>query len=450
MSRRILVLALALSAMLGAGTAARAAVEIEAVTSPGGIKAWLVLDKSIPLTAMHFIFRDAGAVTDPAGKAGRASMVSALLDEGAGNLDSQAFQRQLENQSIQLSFSAGKDTFGGSLKTLNKYRANAVKLAALALSKPRFDAPAVARIRAQTLTGLKARSSRPGYVAGRVWSRAIYGDHPYARPVSGTQKSIAALTRDDLRAYVTNMLTRDRLIVSVVGDITAEELKPLLDRLFGALPAEGKRPALKSAPIPAKGALYVIEKQVPQSVVLFGQKGIARDDPDFYTAYVLNHILGGGSFTSRLYNEVREKRGLAYSVYTYLSPRKKGPLLAGQLSTANPRVAKSLEVLRAEWRRLAENGIDAEALKNAKSYINGSFALRFSSSKRIANLLATLQYHRLGRSYLQERKKFIDAVSGAEIRKLAKKLLDAKALTIVVVGKPDGVTASGPAPKVDF
>lgn len=449
MTMRAAVLAVVLAVLLGARSPAQA-VEIEEVVSPGGVKAWLVRDRSIPLMAMHFIFRDAGAVTDPTGKAGRANMVSALLDEGAGEMDSQAFQRRLENQSIQLRFSAGKDTFGGSVKALNKYRASAVDLAALALSKPRFDAQAVARIRAQILTGLKARSSRPGYIAGRVWSRAIYGDHPYARPVTGTQSTVAALKTEDLRRYVTDMLTRDRLIVSVVGDISANELKPLLDKMFGALPAKGKHPVLKPAPIPAKGALYVIDKAVPQSVVLFGQKGITRDDPDFYVAYVMNHILGGGSFTSRLYNEVREKRGLAYSVYTYLSPRKKGPLIAGRLSTANPRVAQSLEVLRAEWHRLAAEGVDAKALENAKRFINGSFALRFSSSDKIANLLATLQYHRLGRSYLQDRQKFIDAVSQSKIKKLAAKLLDAKALTVVVVGKPDSVTASGPAPKVDF
>ncbi|HAA90812.1 MAG TPA: peptidase M16 [Rhodospirillaceae bacterium] len=449
MSPRTLFLGLTIISLLGVSGPTQA-VEIKTVTSPSGIKAWLVQDRSIPLISMHFIFRDAGAATDPSGKEGRANMVSALLDEGAGKFDSQAFQRQLENQSIQLNFSVGKDSFGGSLKTLNKYRKSAVKLAALALAKPRFDAQAVARIRAQLLTGLKARSSRPGYVAGRVWSRAIYGDHVYSRPATGTQKSVVALKNEDLREYVSNRLTRDRLIVSVVGDISPEDLKPILDEMFGALPAKGKRSTLKKAPIPRKGAVYVIEKAVPQSVVLFGQRGIAREDPEFYTAYVLNHILGGGSFTSRLYNEVREKRGLAYSVFTYLSPRKKAPLLAGRLSTANARVAQSLKVLRAEWQRLAEHGVDALALKNAKSFINGSFALRFSSSDKIANLLATLQYYRLGRSYLKDRKKFINAVSRAKIKKLAKKLLDQSALTVVVVGKPDGVTASGPAPKVEF
>jgi len=426
------------------------AVKIETVVSPGGITAWLVHDPSIPLISMNFIFREAGASLDPKGKGGRANMVSALLDEGAGEMDSQAFQRKLENQSIQLSFNAGKDSFGGSLKTLNKYRDSAVKLTALALTKPRFDKDAVQRIRAQILTGLKSSSSRPGHIAGRVWSDAIYGKHAYARPVTGTQKSVAGISVDDLKGFVSESFSRDRLIVSVVGDITASELKPVLDKIFAGLPAKGPKRKIESANIPSKGALLVVKKPVPQSVVIFGQKGVTRSDPNFYVAYVMNHILGGGSFTSRLYNEVREKRGLAYSVYTYLSPREMAPLLAGRLSTANDRVADSIKVLRAEWRRMAREGVSEAELKNAKSFINGSFPLRFSSSDRIAGLLVTLQYYRLGTDYLNSRRQLMEAVSASQIKQLAKKLMDADALTITVVGDPKGVTATKKSPVLDY
>jgi len=365
-------------------------------------------------------------------------------------ITSQAFQRQLENQSIQLSFNAGRDTFGGSLKTLNKYRDNAIRLTTMALSKPRFDKDAVDRIRTQMLTGFKSRSSRPGYIAGRIWSQVIYGKHVYARPVGGTQKSVAKIKVADLKAFVSKWLTRDRLIIGVVGDITAAELKPILDNIFGVLPRVGERRALKKSNIPSKGALYVTRKPVPQSVVVFGQKGIVRKDPDFYAAYLMNHILGGGSFTSRLYNEVREKRGLAYSVYTYLSPRRLAPLLAGRLATANDSVAQSIKVVRDEWRRMATEGVSKDELKNAKSFINGSFPLRFSSTNRIAGLLVTLQYYQLGIGYLEDRENLINAVSQGDIKRLAKKGMDADALTFTVVGDPKGVTPTAEAPALDL
>ena len=370
------------------------AAKIESIKSSSGITAWLVHDPSMPLISMNFSFRETGASLDPEGKGGRANMVSALLDEGAGDLGSQAFQRQLENQSIQLSFNAGQDSFGGSLKTLNKYRDSAIKLTALALTEPRFDKDAVERIRAQILTGLKSRSSRPGYIASRVWSKAIYGKH--------AMHALLLVRRNLLKdccggfEIVRSGSFRATGLSSVVGDMTASELKPMLEKVFGGLPAKAPRRKIQNANLRSKGALIVVKKDIPQSVVMFGQKGVTRFDPDFYAAYVMNHILGGGSFTSRLYNEVREKRGLAYSVYTYLSPRRAAPLLAGRLSTANDRVAESLRVLREEWQRIAVKGVSEAELKNAK-FINGSF--RFAFQVRPDCRVTTRQYYRIGPDY---------------------------------------------------
>ena len=424
------------------------ATAIEEVSSPSGIKAWLVRDHSIPLISVRFIFRGSGAISDPHGKAGRASMVSALLDEGAGTLQSQVFQKELQDRSIVLSFIADKDFFGGTLKVLNKYRAKGVGLASLALAAPRFDPIAVNRIRGQIVTNLKARSARPDYKARREWSRVIYNSHPYARPVIGTQKSVTNIKSSDLHSFVKGNLTLDRLHVSIVGDIGVEEVKSLLDKMFGDLPRKGKQTEFGVARIPAKGAVYVFSKPVPQSVVLFGHRGISRKDPNFYTAYVINHILGGGSFTSRLYNSVREERGLAYSVSTHLSVRRHAPLIIGQLSTSNDKVAEALRLVRSEWRKMATNGVGQETLKNAKSFINGSFALQFSSSDRIANLLTNMQYHDLSPSYLQERREYINSVSRNDIQKFAQKFLNADGLTFVVVGQPTGlVNTNAPSAK---
>ena len=424
------------------------ATAIEEVSSPSGIKAWLVRDHSIPLTSVRFIFRGSGAISDPHGKAGRASMVSALLDEGAGTLQSQVFQKELQDRSIVLSFNADKESFGGTLKVLNKYRAKGVGLASLALAAPRFDPIAVNRIRGQIVTSLKARSARPDYKARREWSRVIYNSHPYARPVIGTQKSVTNIKNSDLHSFVKGNLTLDRLHVSIVGDIGVEEVKSLLDKMFGNLPRRGKQTEFGVARIPAKGAVYVFSKPVPQSVVLFGHRGISRKDPNFYTAYVINHILGGGSFTSRLYNSVREERGLAYSVSTHLSVRRHAPLIVGQLSTSNDKVAEALRLVRSEWRKMATNGVGQETLKNAKSFINGSFALQFSSSDRIANLLTNLQYYDLSPSYLRKRREYINSVSRNDIQKFAQKFLDVDGLTFIVVGQPTGlVNANAPSAK---
>ena len=424
------------------------ATAIEEVSSPSGIKAWLVRDHSIPLISVRFIFRGSGAISDPHGKAGRASMVSALLDEGAGTLQSQVFQKELQDRSIVLSFIADKDFFGGTLKVLNKYRAKGVGLASLALAAPRFDPIAVNRIRGQIVTSLKARSARPDYKARREWSRVIYNSHPYARPVIGTQKSVTNIRSSDLHSFVKGNLTLDRLHVSIVGDIGVEEVKSLLDKMFGNLPRRGKQTEFGVARIPAKGAVHVFSKPVPQSVVLFGHRGISRKDPNFYTAYVMNHILGGGSFTSRLYNSVREERGLAYSVSTHLSVRRHAPLIVGQLSTSNDKVAEALRLVRSEWRKMATNGVGQETLKNAKSFINGSFALQFSSSDRIANLLTNLQYYDLSPSYLRKRREYINSVSRNDIQKFAQKFLDVDGLTFIVVGQPTGlVNANAPSAK---
>lgn len=421
------------------------AVTVEQVTSPGGIVAWLVRDTMVPLVSVEFSFRG-GAALDPAGKTGLADMTSSLLDEGAGDLDSQAFQQKLNDLSITISFGAGMDTFRGSLKTLNTTRDEAVDLLALALTKPRFDEDAVERIRQQILAGLARNSTDPDEIAGRVWWKAVFPDHPYGQPVEGNSATIAAVTVADMRRLVTERFARDQMIVGVVGDITPEELGPLLDRAFGGLPAKGKPFTLPDAKPQATGQVYVVEMDVPQSVALFGHGGIRREDPDWYAAYTMNYILGGGGFASRLYDEVREKRGLAYSVYSYLSPFTAGGVYSGGVSTANERVAESLEVIRAEWKRMRDEGATAEELQDARTYLTGSFPLQFSSTDRIARMLVGMQYNELGIDHLDKRNSFIEAVTAEDIRRVAQRLLKPEDLTVVVVGKPDGVKATAKAP----
>ncbi len=424
-----------------------AAVTVERVESPGGIVAWLVRDSLVPLVSIEFSFRG-GAAQDPDGKTGLADMTTSLLDEGAGDMDSQAFQRKLSDLAVSISFDAGMDTIRGSLKTLNTTRDEAVDLLALALTKPRFDEDAVERIRQQILAGLARRSTDPDTIAGRVWWKAVFPNHPYGLPSQGTTETIATITADDMRRLISERFARDQLIVGVVGDITPDELAPLLDRAFGALPANG-RPFIMVAPEPqAAGQIFVVESEVPQSVVLFGHGGIRREDPDYYIAYTMNYILGGGGFASRLYEEVREKRGLAYSVYSYMTPLSAAGIYSGGVSTANARVGESIDVIRAEWARMRDDGVSEAELKDAKTYLTGSFPLRFTSTNRIARMLVGMQYNDLGIRYLEERNAYIEAVTLDGIQRVARRLLKPDELTIVVVGKPEGVKATAEAPEI--
>lgn len=365
-------------------------------------------------------------------------MVSGLLDEGAGELDSQAFRTELEDRAIRLSFDAGRDEFTGQMKTLSEHRERAFELLRLALTEPRFDPEPVDRIRNQVQASLRRQAEDPDYLAGLTWFETAFPDHPYGRPVRGTVDSIGTITTEDLRGFVAERLAKDQLIIGVAGDVTAAELGPLLDRAFGDLPATSAPIDLPPATV-AGGATVVVRRNVPQSQVLFGENGMARADPDFYAAYVTNHILGGGGFTSRLTDEVREKRGLAYSVYSYLYPTDLAPLWMGGVGTANGAVGQSIQVIREQIARLAAGDVTQAELDDAKTYLTGSFPLRLTSNDGIASMLVGMQVHDLGIDYLDRRNDYVAAVTLDDVRRVAARLYHPEQLLVVVVGDPDGV-----------
>ena len=414
------------------------AVEVQEVRSSNGVVAWLVEDHSVPIVTVELAFRG-GAALDPAGKEGLAEMVSSTIDEGAADLDSQAFQRRLEDLSISLRFDASIDTFRGSVRTLSRNRDEAFRLLGLALNEPRFDAPAVERIRAQIQTILARQANDPDRIAGRTFWSSVFPDHPYGRPRRGSAESVAAITIDDLRRFAGDRFARDQLIVGVVGDVSAEELAPLLDTAFGQLPAQATPFSVPEVTPVAVGETIVIEEDVPQSSILFGQQGLKRDDPDYYAAYVLNQVLGGGSFTSRLYNEVREERGLAYSVGTFLSPFDHAAVWMGSAGTENASAAESVEIIRTEWARIREDTLTEEELADTITNLTGAFALRFTNSRGIARMLVGMQLEDLGIDYIERRNGLIEAVTLDDLERVADEVLDPDALTVVVVGRPEGL-----------
>ncbi|MDP6603112.1 MAG: pitrilysin family protein [Rhodospirillales bacterium] len=434
--------ALAAAIILGAALQPAAAVEVERVTTPGGIEAWLVRDHTNPIIAIRFAFRG-GAALDPPTKGGLANMVSGLLDEGAGALDSQSFQRQLEDFAIRLSFDARRDSFGGRMTTLSENRDAAFALLGLALTAPRFDDEPVERIRGQIIARLKREAEDTDTLARKRLSQLLFPDHPYGRSVAGTPESVARITRAELAAFARARFARDNLVVGVVGDIRADELGALLESTFANLRATADGWTVPEAEPRASGETVVVRKPVPQSAVAFAQPGLKRTHPDFYAAYVMNYVLGGGGFTSRLYGEVREKRGLAYGVYSYLVTLKHAGLVSGGAGTANARVAETVDVIRSEWRRMAESGISEAELSNAKTYLTGSYPLRFSASGRIAAILVAIQLDDLGIDYLDKRDGLIEAVTLDDVNRVARELLAPRRLTTVIVGEPEGLSEGG-------
>ncbi len=416
-------------------------VNVVRVVSPGGIEAWLVSDHLNPIINMHFAFRG-GTALDPIGKEGLAHMVSGLLDEGAGDLDSQAFQRRLEDSSIFLRFDVNLDAFQGSIKTLSDNKDEAFTLLKKAIDQPHFDEKAIDRIRSQILAGLRRSSQDPGTVANLTLFKKLFPNHPYGRPVKGTPMSIKAINKTDLEVFKQERFARDNLIVGVVGDIKPDELARRLDQVFLDLPATSKATKIKEFQPPISGSIKVVKMDVPQSAIVFAQRGIKRSHPDFYNAYVLNHILGGGGFTSRLYNEIREKRGLAYSVGSYLYPTKHAGLIKGYGGTSNKRVGETLKVLKKEWALMANKGVDAKTLSDAKTYLTGSYPLRFTSSRNIAAILVSMQLENLSIDFLDVRNSIISKISVKDINVTAKKLLEPDKLVIVVVGNPEGVKST--------
>jgi len=410
-------------------------MKIQEVTSPGGIKAWLVESHENPLITIRFAFFG-GASQDAPGKEGEAYFVTAMMNEGAGELDAIAFQEREQELAMKMNFDAGRDVMLGRVQSLTENKDEVVDLVRLAMSQPRFDEDAIERVRAQILAGLKFDENDPETVAALAWNRIAFQDHPYGRPVKGTKESVAGISADDLKDYVRRVFARDKLVVSVVGDIGPEELGKMLDRLFGDLPERSDLVQVAEADPPLGPTREVITMDVPQSVAQFGMRGISRQDDDFVPAYVLNYIIGGGGFSSRLMEEVREKRGLAYSVRSSLYSYMHGPVFIGHVATKNEAVGQSLSVIRNELERMAEQGPTAEELESAKAYLTGAYPLRFESSSSIASQLLWIQIEDLGIDYVDRRNSLVEAVTMDDVRRVAERLLEPDRLITTIVGKP--------------
>lgn len=419
---------------------AHAEVRVQQVTSPGGIKAWLVEEHGLPFTSIEIRFRG-GTSLDRPGKEGEVRLMAALLEEGADDLDAQGFAEASEALAANFGFNAFADTVSVSAQFLTENRDQSVDLLKSALTRTRFEQDALDRVRGQVLSIIRSDQSDPDRIAGATFDQMAFGGHPYGRSRNGNTQSVAALTREDMFEAQDNTMAKDRLFVSAVGDIDAKALGQMLDHLLGDLPEIG-------APIPDRaafgltGGVTLVDFDTPQSVVVFGQQGIRRDDRDFFPAFVLNQILGGRGFASRLMDEVREKRGLTYGISTVLAPMDLAETWQGSFASANEKVAEAVEVVRAEWARAAAEGVTAEELAAAKTYLTGSYPLRFDGNGRIADILVGMQLDGLPVEYLERRNAYVEAVTLDDVKRVAARVMQPDGLRFVVVGRPQGLAAT--------
>jgi zinc protease len=425
--------------LLAGGPAA--AMQIEKIVSPAGIQAWLVREQSVPLVSLSYSF-DGGSSQDDPDKSGVAQLAASLLDEGAGELDAKAFHERVEGSAIELGFRVSRDYFQGSLRTLNESRDQAFDLLHLSLTAPRFDAEAIERMRDQQMSSLRRAATSPNDIASRNWWAAAFPNHLYGRESSGTLETVPRITAADLRDYVGHVFARNALKISIVGDIDAVSAGRLIDRAFATLPARNNLKAVPDIAVHGLGRRIVIPVDVPQAVVVFGGTGMARSDPDFMAGYLVNHVLGGGSMTSLLYKEVREKRGLAYGVSENLIWFKNAAAVIGGTASRADRTGDALAIIEAETKRMAENGPTADELAAAKAYVKNSYVLGLDTSAKIATQLTQIQLDNLGIDYIDRRGTLIDAVTLDAAKRAAKRLYGGGML-VTIAGRPAGVTSTG-------
>lgn len=418
---------------------ARAEIAIQTVTSPGGITAWLVEDHNIPFVALELRFRGGTSLDDPA-KRGAINLMTATLEEGTGDLDSVGFARARDGLAASFSFGSDEDAISVSVRFLTENRDAALDLLRRALNEPAFDQPSLDRVRGQVLANIRSDAKDESAIASRAIRTMAFGSHPYGTSGDGTEASVQALTREDILAAHVATLARDRIYVAVSGDITAAELGPMLDTLLGALPTTGA-PLPGRAPMDLKGGVTIESFPGPQATVMFGHAGIKRDDPDFFAATILNEILGGGRFSARLMTEVREKRGLTYGIGTYLLGYDQAEMVMGQFSSANTTVAAAIDVVRDEWRKMAAGGVTAQELAATQTFLTGSYPLRFDGNGPIASILVGMQMIGLTTDYPKTRNDKVNAVTLADVQRVASRLFREGDLRFVVVGEPEDLLA---------
>ena len=417
-----------------------AELNIQELTSQNGTKFWLAQEKSIPFVSLEIRFRG-GTSMDDNKTSGAVSFMTAMLEEGAGELDAQAFSKARDSIAASFNFDVSRDNLSVSARFLSDTREEAIQLLKQALTTPRFDKEAMERVRKQIISIIASNQKNQNKIAQSKLYELTFPDHIYSSSGLGSTEKITLLNGNDLRQAHKVAITRDRISVSIVGDISEIQAIEMLDELLENLPNSSK-----SLPKRVRANLdlgtVLVDYPSPQSVAFFTFKGISRTDQDFFAAFVMNHILGGGGFNSRLMKKIREERGLTYSVNTSLAQYDHAELYLGMFQSSNDKISEAIGILKKEIALLANNGVNQEELEEAKKFLIGAYPLRFDGNVRIANILAGMQFMGLDKEYIKLRNVMVSAVTSEDVARVAKRLLSSKEFTLVVVGKPEGLKAS--------
>lgn len=431
--RRRALLCLALSLVLVV-SAASAAPLAHREMLPNGMVLLVAERPAVPIVITRVYVRDAGAVSDPAGREGLAHLTGALLTRGAGSRTGPEIDSAIEFVGGSLEAGAGRDGVGASLAVLKKDLDLGLDLLRDVVLAPTFPDGEVQRKVKEIQAAIKRSEESPDTVAGRALAKLVFPNHPYGRPAEGTVDSVGKLTRDEVVKFHRDMFRPDQAIVAVVGAITVDEARAAVLRRFGSWPKPGTPPA-SVAPAAPSGAPSeaLIKKDLSQATIMLGRQALRQTDPDYFALSVASYVLGGGS-ASRLYTRAREESGLVYSIYSYVSPGKYGSSLVVNAQTRTAEVPKVTAIAREELERLAKEPVSDRELTLAKSYLIGSFPLRLDTSGKVADFLVAIEQQELGLDYADRYKERIAAVTAADIQRVAGTFLAPDTFSRVVVG----------------
>lgn len=411
-------------------------LDVQQVTSSGGLSIWLVEDHSVPVVSLNFAFLGAGGINDPADKQGLSQLLSNTMDEGAGEIDAETFQGILRDRAIELSFFSTRDDFGGSVRTLTRHQDKAFELLQLALTAPRFDKEAVDRMVAANVARIRSNLSDPSWLAARLLNDAMFKDHPYGQNSGGTVATLTGITPDDLRAAFKARYARANLVIAIAGDIEPDAAAALADKVFSGLPAKAAETSAIPAGFPENGDIVFYRQDIPQTMISVAWPGIDIHDRDYYAAVVMNHIFGGGGFGSRIMDEIREKRGLSYGIYSGLIHYTKADRMNVSGSTRAADTGQVLSLLRQSAEGMTSNPPTQKDIDDARDYLVGSLPIGFSSTENIAAAVLGLRIDDLGVDGFDKYVAGINAVTPADVARVAARVFAAKPVVALVGPMP--------------
>lgn len=409
------------------------ALDIKRSVLKNGLTLLIVERHNLPVVKVAIGIK-AGSLNEPEEKSGLANLTASLLAEGTKNRTARQISEEIDFVGGSVGASGGNDYSTASLSVLKKDVRLGFDLLSDIILNPVFPQDEINKKIERTKGGLKAMEEDPGYLASREFKKAVFGSHPYGRLTTGTAKTLDRITRGDLVEFHSRYFTPDNSIMAVVGDITPEEAEQLINEYFAKWKAKGEKPPSRPEITSVKERNTVtIDKNLTQANIILGHKGVSRDDPDYYAISVMNYILGSGGFASRLMQNIREEKGLAYDIHSFFAPNKYGGRFQVGLQTKNESANTAIEEVLKEIRNIQAVPVSDTELSDAKSFLTGSFPMRIETSSRIAGFLVAVEYYGLGTGYIDNYPLYINNITKEDVLRVAKKYLDPENYVLVVV-----------------